>query len=204
MQPLSIDLRLLAELPGAGLRLTPGRGLMARVMQADGSGRGALNIAGLVIEAQLPRDVRPGEQLRLVVRHIDAQRVVLELPRDPGQAGASAAGASPVAPAAVPLPGGGSLRVADQEDGQTGGGGGAGSRPDTISLSYDAPTLGTLDLRLELGRDGLRVSVAAPAGAALELARSRASELREALARASERPVAVTVAARREPLDLYA
>ena len=52
---------------------------MARVMAADGNGRGVINIAGAVIEAQLPRHVRAGEQVRLVVRHLDEQRVVLEL-----------------------------------------------------------------------------------------------------------------------------
>jgi hypothetical protein len=196
MQPLSIDLRLLAELPGSGLRLTPGRGLMARVMQADGSGRGVLNIAGAVIEAQLPRHIRAGEQLRLTVRHLDAQRVVLELPRDP-------AAAAP-APPAVALPGGGRLRVQAEEGGESDRGGGSGRGRETVSLSYDTPALGTLDLRFELRGDGLRVTVAAPPGRALELARSQASELREALLRTGDRPATVTVTARRETLDLYA
>lgn len=196
MQPLSIDLRLLSEMPGSGLRLTPGRGLMARVMQADGSGRGVLNIAGAVIEAQLPRHIRAGEQLRLVVRHLDAQRVVLELPRE---------GEGPVAaPAAAPLPGGGQLRVLPDEEGDGGEAGGREPGAQTVGLSYDAPTLGPLDLRFELGPTRLRVIVAAAPGPALELARAQSAELREALAQTADRPVTVTVSARRQPLDLYA
>ncbi len=196
MQPLSIDLRLLSEMPGSGLRLSPGRGLMARVMQADGSGRGLLNIAGAVIEAQLPRHIRAGEQLRLVVRHLDAQRVVLELPRE------GEAASVPLATAL--LPGGGQLRVLpDEEDA---GGGEPGREPgaQTVGLSYDAPALGPLDLRFELGPTRLRVIVAAAPGPALELARAQSADLREALARTADRPVTVTVRARREPLDLYA
>src|SRR5579875_257057 len=105
MEPLAVDLRLFAELSGSALRLTPGRGLMARVVEAA-DGRGLLNIAGALVEAQLPRHIRAGEQLRLVVRHLDSSRVVLELPQ-----------AAPAAPAAVPLPGGGTLTVAEDASG---------------------------------------------------------------------------------------
>jgi hypothetical protein len=48
------------------------------------------------------------------------------------------------------------------------------------------------------------VIVAAAPGPALELARAKSAELREALAQTADRPVTVTVNARREPLDLYA
>lgn len=195
MQPLAVDLRLLSELRGPALRLLPGRGLMARVMEADGTGRGLLNIAGAVIEAQLPRHLRAGEQVRLVVRELDTQRVVLELPQEQ-------APPAPPAPPPVPLPGGGTVRWEPEPEPEAGAGGNdSGHR---LALRYEAPALGALDLRFELDAGALRVSIAAPAGAPVQLARDRAQELRSALSATGERPVTVTVTSRREPLDLYA
>lgn len=197
MQPLAIDLRLLSELRTLELRLNPGRALMARVIApADADGRGRLNIAGAVVEAQLPRHVRAGEELRLTVRSVDDQRVVLELPH-------RAAVADTNAPAAAALPGGGSVRVDPDAGGEGSHGSGApGTR--TLALRYDAPALGPVDLRFELDSGSLRVTVGASAGGALELARAHAPELQRALARVADRGVQVTVAPRRDPLDVYA
>jgi hypothetical protein len=195
MEPLAVDLHLLSELRGPALRLTPGRALMARVMQADGSGQGQLNIAGAVIEAALPRHLRAGQQLRLVVRKVDSRRVVLEMPHTPA--------ATPQTPP-VQLPGGGALRVlpdpGDGGGGQTGG----GQSTSTLALSYDTPALGTLDLRFELDAGGLRVVVIAPAGQPLDLATARAQSLQAALEQTGDRPASVSVVPRREHLDLYA
>ena len=52
---------------------------MARVVTADGLGRGSLNIAGAVIDASLPKDIQAGQELRLTVRHVSAERVELSL-----------------------------------------------------------------------------------------------------------------------------
>lgn len=195
MQPLAVELQLLSDVGGPPLRLAPGRGLMARVMANDGAGRGVLNIAGAVLEAELPRHVRAGEQIRLVVRELDAHRVVLELPRE------SAPTAPP--PAAVPLPGGGRLHLGEDEE-EPAGGGARDPNSQTLSLRYDAPHLGPLDLRFELDPQGLRIAVAARAGTPLELARAQASELRDAVSAQANRAVTVTVTARREPFDVYA
>jgi flagellar hook-length control protein FliK len=73
-----------------------------------------------------------------------------------------------------------------------------------VALSYDAPALGALDLRFELDAGGLRVHVAAAPGPAFALAQAGAQELRQALAESAQRPVSVTVSARRQPLDVYA
>jgi hypothetical protein len=202
MQPLAVDLHLLTDIGTVGLRLNPGRGLMARVMAADGNGRGVINIAGAVIEAQLPRHVRAGEQVRLVVRHLDEQRVVLELVHSNASA-PQASGTPEPPPGAVALPGGGELRVAqDAPDG--GSPDSARSGAQTVALSYDAPALGALDLRFELDAGGLRVHVAVAPGPALALAQAGSESLRQALAQSGERPVSVTVSARRQPLDVYA
>jgi hypothetical protein len=195
VQPLAVELQLLSDVGGLPLRLAPGRGLMARVMANDGAGRGVLNIAGAVLEAELPRHVRAGEQVRLVVRELDAHRVVLELPRDTAS--------TPPPPAAIALPGGGRLRVGEDEDEQAGGGA-RDPATQTLTLRYDAPHLGPLDLRFELDPKTLRITVAAAPGGSLELAQARAAELREAVRDQTGRPVSVTVTPRREPLDLYA
>jgi hypothetical protein len=73
-----------------------------------------------------------------------------------------------------------------------------------VALRYDAPALGALDLRFELDAGGLRVYVAAAPGPAFELAKAGSEALRQALSESAERPVSVTVSARRQPLDVYA
>jgi flagellar hook-length control protein FliK len=73
-----------------------------------------------------------------------------------------------------------------------------------VALSYDAPALGALDLRFELDAGGLRIHVTVAPGPAFALAQAGAEELRQALAKSGERPVSVTVSARRQPLDVYA
>lgn len=211
MQALAVELRLLSDLGGPALRLTPGRGLMARVVANDGAGRGTLNIAGALLEAGLPPNLRPGDQVRLTVRHVDEQRVVLELgagsaPTDPESTAAATqtALAPPPPAAAVPLPGGGTLRVSDQEHGGRAGGEPAGTGSRVVALRYDTAALGPLELRFELDARVLRVAVAATGGEALERIRGQSGELREALARASDRPVSLSLSARHDPLDLYA
>src|SRR5437763_9770836 len=106
MDPIAVDIRLIRAMLGAELRVAPGRALMARVMSADASGRGSLSIAGAVIEARLPRGVQPGQELRLTVRDITPERVVLSLSDQTGAAAAQAP---------AELPGGGSVRVSERE-----------------------------------------------------------------------------------------
>lgn len=196
MEPLAVDLHLLSELRGPALRLTPGRALMARVMQTDGNGHGQLNIAGAVIEAALPRHVRAGQQLRLVVRRVEGRRVVLEMPHTPA--------ATPQTPP-VQLPGGGALRVLPDPGDAPGSGQTGGGQPSSmLALSYDTPALGTLDLRFELDAGALRVTVIASAGQPLDLATASAQSLQMALEQTGDRPASVAVVPRREHLDLYA
>jgi hypothetical protein len=202
MQPLAVDLRLFTDIGSTGLRLNPGRGLMARVMAADGTGRGVINLAGAVLEAELPLHIRAGEQVRLIVRHLDEQRVVLELAHSDSGAAPAAASTDPP-PSAVALPGGGQLRT-DPDAGQDGSSGSSRPGAQTVALRYDTPALGALDLRFELDAGGLRVSVTAAPGPAYDLAAAGAGALRETLTQAGERPVTVTVSPRRQPLDVYA
>jgi hypothetical protein len=197
MDPIAVDIRLIKAVLGTELKISPGRALMARVVTTDGTGRGSLNIAGTTLEAELPKDVQPGQELRLTVRTVSPDRVELSMS---DQAAATAAAA-----AATPLPGGGALHVTERDaDSGSGGGGKPGSDRHTLALRYDAPALGAIDLRFELDRESLRLTATLAAGEPVERARDAAGDLQAALARALGRPVAVDITARREPLDVYA
>ena len=175
MDPIAVDIRLIRAVLGAELRVAPGRALMARVMSADATGRGSLSIAGAVIEARLPKDVQPGQELRLTVRDVTPERVVLSLSEQAG-------GPAPNSP--VELPGGGTVRVAERDASEQAHRGGGGAGRHTLALVYDAPALGPVDLRFELDPQSLRVSVVLGAGEPAEQAQDRAGELRDALAEA--------------------
>jgi hypothetical protein len=165
---------------------------MARVVTTAASGKGALSIAGTLIEAELPKAVRPGQDIRLVVREVTPERVVLSMSDQ-----------TMVAPTPAPaeLPGGGRIQVTEREASEQEGSDG---QRHTITLRYDAPALGTVDLRFELDSGSLRVTAALAQGEPVALAQDASDELRDALAASSDRPVAVTISARYEPMDVYA
>ena len=197
MDPIAVDVRLIKAVLGTELKIAPGRVLMARVASADGNGRGSLNIAGTTLEAELPKEVQAGQELRLTVRHVSPDRVELSM-SDPSTATAQAA-------QAAPLPGGGTLRVSERDAGSgTGGGGSQGSDRHTLALRYDAPALGAVDLRFELDPESLRLTATLAAGDPHERALDAAAELQAGLTAALGRPVAVEINSRREPLDVYA
>jgi hypothetical protein len=197
MDPINVDIRLIKAVLGAELRIAPGRALMARVVTADGLGRGSLNIAGAVIDAALPKDIQAGQELRLTVRHVSPERVELSL-SDQGLP-------TPAAGDAVPLPGGGTVQVAERDaGGGAGGRGGADADRHSLTLRYDAPALGAVDRRFELDPDTLRLSATLTAGDPFERALDAVGELRDALTEALGRSVAVDISPRREPLDIYA
>jgi hypothetical protein len=199
MQPLAIDLRILRTLLAPEINVIPGRALMARVVAADGSGRGSLSIAGFLLEAELPKDVRSGQDLRLIVRDVTPERVLLGLSEE-HQAAAPAV-PTPPPPVSVPLPGGGAVSVTERE---AGGRPGRSPEAQSLTLRYEAPELGGVDLHFQLDPAALRLGVAVAPGASLEAARADADTLRQALAGALERAVAVTITPRRQPVDVYA
>ncbi len=192
-----MDIRLIRAVLGAELRIVPGRVLMARVVTADGAGRGSLNIAGALIDAKLPKEVEAGQELRLTVSHVGPDRIELSM-SDQNLAAAASESAQ--------LPGGGMVRVSERDSGAGEGGadGSDGSDRHSLSLRYDAPSLGAVDLRFELDSESLRLSATLRAGEPFESALDGAGELRDALAAAVGLPVTVHVSPRREPLDVYA
>src|SRR5689334_23199347 len=105
MDPIAVDIRLIRAVLGGEMKVMPGRAMMARVVVADGSGRGKLAIAGAVIDAEVPKHVRAGQELRLTVRDLSAHQVVLGMSDQ----------LSGVPVAAAELPGGGVLRVTEEE-----------------------------------------------------------------------------------------
>ena len=220
--PLAISPQALRVLVGPDIKIVPGRAVMARVVQAPPGQKGSLSIAGYLLDAELPENVRAGQDLRLVIRDVNPERVLLAItdpyeeghaqPNQQAQPATQAPQAQPVhaqpadpaltAPPPVPLPGGGEVQVTERDAG--GAGGEAGDRQNVL-LRYNAPALGSVDLRFQMDAGALSLSVTLPAGQPLELARADAESLRQALRQAVPgRAVAVTVAPRREPLDLYA
>lgn len=191
MQPLAVDLQLLRSVLLPGMRIVPGRAFMARVVAADGGGRGSLSIAGYVVDAALPKGVRPGQELRLVVRETSAERVLLSIQQQD---------TPPAQSAPASLPGGGTVQVTERDPGQTGE---SRSGSHSLTLRYDAPALGAIDLHFELDPVSLRLAVAV-SPTALPDAQAATGDLRAALAEAAQRATSVTVSPRREPLEIYA
>jgi hypothetical protein len=189
----AVDLQLLKALLTPELKLAPGREVMARVVRAQaGLTRGALSIAGNVLDAQLPKKLAAGDEVKLVVRDISAGRVVLSLVHE----------TPPMAQVAgQPLPGGGRVRVTEREQSPTGAG---EAISHTLAIRYDAPSLGPVDLRFVLDPASLRVTVAVAAGGAFEQASGAAARLGEALSASVERGISVTVTPRHDPVELYA
>ncbi|HZE04695.1 MAG TPA: hypothetical protein VE127_05700, partial [Solirubrobacteraceae bacterium] len=190
MQPLAIDPRILRTLLAPEIKVVPGRALMARVVQADGSGRGSLSIAGFLLEAELPPDVRTGQDLRLIVRDVSPDRVLLSLSEQHQPAPAPPPATPPPPPPAVPLPGGGSLQVTERDAAAASAGG--SPRPHTVALRYDAPALGAVDLRFALDPSTMTLAVTVAPGS-LDAARAAAEDLRRTLADSLGRSVSVTV-----------
>ena len=200
MSVLALDLAFVRDVLLPGLTLTPGRAMMARVVSADEGDGGRLAIAGYLLEAELPREMAAGQSVRLVVREVTADRVLLAATHEPPAALAQ----TPPLAAPIELPGGAHLSVLEDggEEGEAGGGGGRGGH--ALGLLLELPGLGPIELRFGLDAASVRAAIATDPGQALAQAGAQAGELREALARVCERPATVTVGARRRPLDLYA
>ncbi len=223
--PLAINPQALRVLVGPDIKIVPGRAVMARVVQAPPGQKGSLSIAGYLVDAELPENVQAGQDLRLVVRDVNAERVLLAItdPHEaeqtpPTQQAGQAQQTQQAQPLhtelldpslaalggrdLVPLPGGGDVQVTERE---AGGAGGRGGDRQNVLLRYNAPALGAVDLRFQMDAGALSLAVTLPAGQPLELAQAGAESLRQALAQSLPgRAVSVTVAPRREPLDLYA
>jgi hypothetical protein len=156
--------------------LRPGAVVAARVLD-----RGVLSLLGARVPATLPEDVRPGDVLRLTVKEAGPERILLQVVQQP----------PPVATPPVMLPGGATARLIAEDEDEAGGRVG-GER--AVTLRYDSPTLGRLDIRLSTAG----ATVVASEGPPADAAGAAAGELAGALGA----PVAVV--ARRSALDAQA
>jgi hypothetical protein len=195
MQPLAVDASLLRAVLSTDVKLTIGRELMVRVAAVSAEGRGVLSLAGMLLEAELPSGVRAGEELRLQVRELTPEKVVLAI-RDESQPPPAVAAEPP----RLPLPGGGSVQVSERD---AGGSLAAGDQTHTLTLRYDAPSLGAVDLHFTLTAGALALTVAVAPGA-YETVDEDSATLQTTLTTAVERPAKVTVVARREPVEVFA
>ena len=183
MDPILVDVLQLRSLALPRLTLSPGRALAARVIEAAADGKGALAIAGGRLAVTLPAGVKAGDELRLVVREVTAERVTLQIEAAPAQA--------PV-----------EQRAQERE----GGAGQPAGRESTHSLAlrFAGANLGAVDLRFALHAGGaISVGVTLAGERATAAARTAAAELQQAIAAGTGADVAVSINAARPPLDVY-
>jgi hypothetical protein len=198
VQPIAVQLITLQQvMPDVTLRL--GQTLLARVAERHGD-RGILMIAGQPIVAQLPKEVRAGDVLRLAVKDVSAEQVIMQM-----HEGREAAQAAQQGQASVPLAFPGqppsTIIVDDQA---SGGNGGTDGDIAAIALTYDSPALGAMNFRIGMDAANVVVEVRMAAGAPFEAGSEAAAALRTALAEATERTAQVNVAVRPGSFDVSA
>jgi hypothetical protein len=173
------------QAPDLVLRL--GATVAARVLERNAS-RGLISIGNAILAAELPEQVKAGDRLSLLVHEATPEKVVLKLVREDQPA--------VQVPVWAPLPGGPRVHV-DQERSSR-------DADQSVALTYNSPSFGSLRFRLSLDARAIAVTVRAAPGAPLEAAEQGAHELREALTRVTGRTAQVTVLPREDPVDLYA
>jgi hypothetical protein len=187
MEPIAVAAALLREqLPDVTLR--PGSTVVARVASLNEQ-RAVLVLAGIPLTAEVPPGLESGATLRLKVREVTPERVTLQI--DPQVVPQQAP------PVQVQEP-----RVAVEEPPHRGRGE-DGEPADIVALSFNSPTLGRIDLRLELNGVRLLTDVTTPAGPATDLAQGSSERLRANLEDAGLEPT-VRVRPRRRSFDGYA
>jgi hypothetical protein len=188
MEPIAVAAALLREqLPDVTLR--PGSTVVARVASLHEQ-RAVLVLAGVPLTAEVPPGVESGATLRLKVREVTPERVTLQI--DPQAVPQQA----PAPPQAQPP------RVVVDEPPHRGRGE-DGEPADIVSLSFTSPTLGRIDLRLELNGVRLLTDVTTPAGPATDLAAGSSERLRANL-EGKGLDATVRVRPRRQSFDGYA
>lgn len=187
MEPIAVAAALLREqLPDVTLR--PGSTVVARVASLHEQ-RAVLVLAGIPLTAEVPPGVENGATLRLKVREVTPERVTLQI--DPQ-----------AVPQQAPPPQAQQPRVVVDEPPYRGRGE-DGEPADIVSLSFNSPTLGRIDLRLELNGVRLLTDVTTPAGPATDLAAGSSERLRANL-EGKGLDATVRVRPRRQSFDGYA
>src|SRR3954471_17939405 len=187
VDPIAVAAALLrAQLPDVPLR--EGATLMARVA-SRGESHAVIVLAGMPLTAQVPPDVQAGATLKLKVQEVTPERVTLQI--DPAVTQPPVLAAP--APAHVPRP---EVSVDEPPSKRREAG---GEEVSTVSLAFNSPALGRLDLRLELRGERLLAEVTTPAGPAHQVATAGAERLRARLTETGLEPT-VRVLPRHTPL----
>jgi hypothetical protein len=187
MEPIAVAAALLREqMPDVTLR--PGSTVVARVA-ATHEQRAVIVLAGVPLTAEVPPGLENGATLRLKVREVTPDRVTLQIDQQT------------VTPQAPP-PAAQEPRVVVEEPPHRGRGE-DGDPADIVSLSFTSPTLGRIDLRLELNGVRLLTDVTTAAGPATDLAQQSGERLRANL-EGKGLDATVRVRARRQSFDAYA
>jgi hypothetical protein len=198
MDPIAVAAALLrAQLPDVPLR--EGASMMARVA-SRGATHAVIVIAGIPVTAQIPPEIQAGTTLKLKVEEVTPERVTLRIdPQQPAQVQTQTP--TPLVGAAAP-PMQPPTRV-EVEEPPARRRGVDGEPADVVSLAFNSPTLGRLDLRLELRGARLLAEVTTPAGRPHAVATEGSERLRARLEQ-SGLDATVNVRPRHTPLDLYA
>jgi hypothetical protein len=206
MDPIAVTAALLRnQLPDVTLR--EGASIMARVL-SKGDAHAVITIAGIPVTAQLPPEVPAGATLRLKIQEVTPERVTLQVaPDQPAPAAQPATPpvqASPNQVIGTFAPGAHAVEARVEVEERPARRRGADGEPaDVVSLAFTSPTLGRLDLRLELRGDRLLTEITTPAGRPHTVASDGAERLRATL-EANGLEATVKVRPRHQPLDLYA
>jgi hypothetical protein len=199
MDPIAVAAALLrAQLPDVPLR--EGASMMARVA-SRGESHAVIVIAGIPVTAQIPPEVEAGATLKLKVEEVTPERVTLRIdPQQPAQLQTPAPTPLVGTNASPPMQLQARVEVEERPARRRGA---DGEPADVVSLAFTSPTLGRLDLRLELRGDRLLAEVTTPAGRPHAVAAEGSERLRAKLEE-SGLDATVTIRPRHTPLDLYA
>jgi hypothetical protein len=198
---MNVEVVLLRALAGE-LSLKLGTVLPGRVLD-----RGSLMLAGMRVNATLPENLVPGTPLSLRVREASSERLLLQVVDrpEPGTPAAAASLPPSAMTAAVTLPGGANARLLVDPDGGGEEGPARGARRrHSVTLRYESPRLGRVDLALTLDTAAVAAVAHAPAGDVADRLRAGAGDLRESLSQALGMPASVAIVAHGETLDVRA
>jgi hypothetical protein len=168
---------------GVELVLREGQVIGGRLAEVRGR-HGILVLRGAALVAELPPGLQAGQPLRLAVVGEADGKVLLRLAPEPAAQAATAAPAAPPVAPWVPLPGGARVRVEERDAREERGAGdpAAGGEARTVAVRFEGPSLGPVELRLDLDAAGtVRAVVRATPGRPLGELRDAAAELRRAL-----------------------
>ena len=186
MQPVAVQLIQLQQLmPDVTLRV--GQTLVARVAERH-DGKGILMLAGKPLVAELPENVRPGDVLKLAVKDISADKIIMQMRE--GQE-TQQLQQNNVIPLAIPFPDGQPAHVMfdDAKEGETE----SEQRFHAVALTYESPALGPINLRIGTDPNNVVVEVRIAAGAPLELAKAASEVLSENLTERTGKQALVSV-----------